>query len=110
MENAGEKINEIKDLIINNLGFIPTDDQQLAIDLFCKFLFSEGKLELFILSGYAGTGKSSLVAAIVKSLKHLRKKARLLAPTGRAAKVFSNFAKEPAYTIHKQIYFSGNEE
>ena len=109
MENAGEKINEIKDLIINNLGFIPTDDQQLAIDLFCKFLFSEGKLELFILSGYAGTGKSSLVAAIVKSLKHLRKKARLLAPTGRAAKVLSNFAKEPAYTIHKQIYFSGNE-
>jgi exodeoxyribonuclease-5 len=109
MENSGEKINEIKDLIINNLGFIPTDDQQLAIDLFCKFLFSEGKLELFILSGYAGTGKSSLVAAIVKSLKHLRKKARLLAPTGRAAKVLSNFAKEPAYTIHKQIYFSGNE-
>jgi exodeoxyribonuclease-5 len=109
MENAGEKINEIKDLIINNLGFIPTDDQQLAIDLFCKFLFSEGKLELFILSGYAGTGKSSLVAAIVKSLKHLQKKARLLAPTGRAAKVLSNFAKEPAYTIHKQIYFSGNE-
>jgi hypothetical protein len=44
MENSGEKINEIKDLIINNLGFIPTDDQQLAIDLFCKFLFSEGKL------------------------------------------------------------------
>jgi exodeoxyribonuclease-5 len=109
MENSGEKINEIKDLIINNLGFIPTDDQQLAIDLFCKFLFSEGKLELFILSGFAGTGKSSLVAAIVKSLKHLRKKARLLAPTGRAAKVLSNFAKEPAYTIHKQIYFSGNE-
>jgi exodeoxyribonuclease-5 len=92
-----------------NLGFEPTSDQQVAIDLFSDFFLSDRKLEMLILSGYAGTGKSSLVASIVKSLKQHKIKTKLLAPTGRAAKVLSNFAKEPAMTIHKQIYFSGNE-
>lgn len=95
--------------IKSNLGFEPTSDQQVAIDLFLDFILSDRKLELMMLSGYAGTGKSSLVASIVKSLKQNKLKTKLLAPTGRAAKVLSNFAKEPAMTIHKQIYFSGNE-
>jgi exodeoxyribonuclease-5 len=72
-------------------------------------LFSENRFDLFLLSGYAGTGKSSLIAAFVKSLKVNKIKTKLLAPTGRAAKVLANFANEPAFTIHKQIYFSGNE-
>lgn len=101
--------NFFEKTIISNLGFVPTSDQQVAIDLFLNFMLSDRKLELMMLSGYAGTGKSSLVASIVKSLKQNKFKTKLLAPTGRAAKVLSNFAKEPAMTIHKQIYFSGNE-
>lgn len=101
--------NILQNSIQLNLGFQPTTDQHIAIEMFSSFFSSENKLEMFILSGYAGTGKSSLVAAIVKTLKENKVKTKLLAPTGRAAKVLSNFAKEPANTIHKQIYFSGNE-
>jgi len=86
-----------------------TEDQKNAMDVFMRFFKSEKHFSLYILQGFAGTGKSSLVAAIVKSLQEIKIKTRLLAPTGRAAKVLSNFAKIPAYTIHKQIYFSGNE-
>ena len=86
-----------------------TEDQKNAMDVFLRFFNSENQFCLYILQGFAGTGKSSLVAAIVKSLQEIKIKTRLLAPTGRAAKVLSNFAKIPAYTIHKQIYFSGNE-
>ena len=86
-----------------------TEDQKNAMDVFLRFFNSEKQFCLYILQGFAGTGKSSLVAAIVKSLQEIKLKTRLLAPTGRAAKVLSNFAKTPAYTIHKQIYFSGNE-
>ena len=86
-----------------------TEDQKNAMDVFIRFFNSENQFCLYILQGFAGTGKSSLVAAIVKSLQEIKIKTRLLAPTGRAAKVLSNFAKIPAYTIHKQIYFSGNE-
>ena len=104
-----DKKKEIEETILINLGFHPTDNQYSTIQMFSKFMFSENKFELFLLSGYAGTGKSSLVAAIVKTLKTNKIKTRLLAPTGRAAKVISNFSSEPAFTIHKQIYFSGNE-
>lgn len=100
---------EVEAAIKTNLGFNPTQNQDLAINLFSQFLFSENKMELFLLSGYAGTGKSSLIAAIVKTLKSKRIKTKLLAPTGRAAKVLANFSNESAFTIHKQIYFSGNE-
>ncbi len=86
-----------------------TEDQNNAMEVFLRFYNSENQFCLYILQGFAGTGKSSLVAAIVKSLQEIKIKTRLLAPTGRAAKVLSNFAKIPAYTIHKQIYFSGNE-
>jgi exodeoxyribonuclease-5 len=104
-----EKRKEIQEVIKMNLGFNPTENQASTIELFSNFLFSENRFELFLLSGYAGTGKSSLVAAIVKTLKSNGIKTRLLAPTGRAAKVLANFSEEPAFTIHKQIYFSGNE-
>jgi exodeoxyribonuclease-5 len=104
-----EKQKEIESSIIANLGFVPTDNQASTIELFSRFLFSENRFDLFLLSGYAGTGKSSLIAAIVKTLKTNKIKTKLLAPTGRAAKVLANFANEPAFTIHKQIYFSGNE-
>ena len=59
---------------------------------------------LFLLCGYAGTGKTSLVAALVKTMEQLERRTVLLAPTGRAAKVFSSYSGKPAYTIHKWIY------
>jgi exodeoxyribonuclease-5 len=70
---------------------------------------SDAKHPLFILKGYAGTGKSTLIAYLVNEILARRKKVRILAPTGKAAKVIANYAKQPAYTIHKQIYFVGGE-
>lgn len=69
-----------------------------------EFLLNRNTNTLFLLKGYAGTGKTSLVAALVKTLLQLRQPVMLLAPTGRAAKVFSSYAEAPAYTIHKRIY------
>lgn len=68
------------------------------------FLLSENERRLFLLCGYAGTGKTSLVAALVKTMEQLERKTVLLAPTGRAAKVFSGYSGHSAYTIHKWIY------
>lgn len=96
-------------LVSTNFSHILTLDQENALGLFSDFLNSEKVNGLYILQGFAGTGKSSLIAAIVNSLIESGFKTRLLAPTGRAAKVLSNFAKKPAFTIHKQIYFSVNE-
>ena len=76
-----------------------------------QFLCSREKDVAFLLRGYAGTGKTSLVGALVRTLDKLEQKVILLAPTGRAAKVFSSYAGHPAFTIHKKIYrqrvFSG---
>lgn len=88
----------------NFLAFNPTEKQANAIDLFSSFLYSNDKENLIILSGYAGTGKTSLIGSLVKSQFSLKKKCVLLAPTGRAAKVFSTFAGQKAFTIHKKIY------
>lgn len=86
-----------------------TDDQNKALNEFNKFYVSDAKQALFILKGYAGTGKSTLIAYLVNEILARRKKVRILAPTGKAAKVIANYAKQPAYTIHKQIYFVGGE-
>lgn len=94
---------------ISNFEHELTSDQTGALNNFISFLSENERHSIFVLSGYAGTGKSSLVAQLIKSLKIFKVKSRLLAPTGRAAKVFSSFANEPGFTIHKQIYFSGNE-
>lgn len=69
-----------------------------------QFLMSRHGMELFLLRGYAGTGKTTLVGALVKTLTELKQSVVLMAPTGRAAKVFSAYAGHPAYTIHKRIY------
>ncbi|KAA6336907.1 ATP-dependent RecD-like DNA helicase [termite gut metagenome] len=84
--------------------YTPTVEQEIALKLLSKFLLSFLKDEVFILRGYAGTGKTSLIGALVKAMDKLRQKSILLAPTGRAAKVFSTYAEHPAYTIHKKIY------
>lgn len=90
--------------IRENFGFDPTVEQSEAINMMGEFLTSRKGMELFLLRGYAGTGKTTLVSALVKTLTELKQPVVLMAPTGRAAKVFSAYSGHPAYTIHKRIY------
>jgi len=90
--------------ILQAFGWQPTADQRHALDVFAQFLADRREQAVMILRGSAGTGKTSLAAAIVRTLRRLGQKMLLLAPTGRAAKVFSLNAGEPAYTIHRKIY------
>ncbi|WP_373827106.1 ATP-dependent RecD-like DNA helicase, partial [Bacteroides heparinolyticus] len=78
--------------------------QEFALKSLSGFLLAPRNEAVFLLRGYAGTGKTSLVAALVRTLDKLQQKSVLLAPTGRAAKVFSAYAQHPAFTIHKKIY------
>lgn len=71
-----------------------------------RFLYEKDPHSVFLLKGYAGTGKTSLVSALIRSLPQLRVDTLLLAPTGRAAKVIANYSGRPAYTIHKKIYMT----
>ncbi len=84
--------------------FPPTPEQDKAIDALAGFLYSAETDSVFLLKGFAGTGKTSLVAALVRVLDKLKQRVVLLAPTGRAAKVLSGYAGHPAYTIHRKIY------
>ena len=96
--------DELGALIGGNFAHEPTKEQNLVVYKWEEFLLSRKPNTLFLLRGYAGTGKTSLVAALVKTLLQLKQPVMLLAPTGRAAKVFSSYADAPAYTIHKRIY------
>ena len=87
-----------------HFGFIPNFNKEQAIKYLFQLTYSPEINQLFILSGFAGTGKTSILGAYVKTLTELRIKSRLLAPTGRAAKVLSNNSNKQAFTIHKQIY------
>ena len=101
----------MRGLILDNFGFRATEEQEKASRTVADFLFSRDAEGVFVLRGYAGTGKTSIVGALVRSLVALKQKVVLMAPTGRAAKVFSLHAGHPAFTIHKRIYrqkaFSG---
>jgi exodeoxyribonuclease-5 len=81
-----------------------TADQTVCVELWDQFLAHEALYKCFVLRGYAGTGKTSLIGSLVKSLPQLKIKTVLMAPTGRAAKVFSQAANKKASTIHKKIY------
>lgn len=94
--------------IKGNFLYKPTLGQEKAVKFLADFLFSRQSDSVFLLKGYAGTGKTSLIGALVKTLDQLQQKCVLLAPTGRAAKVFSHYAQHPAYTIHKKIYRQRN--
>ena len=84
-------------------------DQVSSVRSFEQFLRPSVVKKIFILSGYAGTGKSSLTSLLNKGVKNKGYHTRLLAPTGRAAKVLANYCKQKAHTIHKEIYFGGNQ-
>lgn len=94
----------IKNRIISALPFTPNEGQEELLHLLSQFIVSRNEQKAFVLRGYAGTGKTSIMAALVKALHELKQPVVLLAPTGRAAKVLSRYAQTPAYTIHKYIY------
>lgn len=106
--------NDLSQQIKRNFSYKPTEEQENALNSFSNFLLSPSSEKIFVLRGYAGTGKTSLVSALVKTLGEVGRKCVLLAPTGRAAKVFSLYSHHPAYTIHRRIYrqrvFSGDME
>jgi len=85
--------------------FQPTLKQDIFFQKIADFLLNANPNEIFVLKGYAGTGKTTVISAIVNNLSVINKKYVLLAPTGRAAKVISNYSNKPAFTIHKKIYF-----
>ena len=93
-----------EDVVRQKFGFDFSSSQKKAVERFSEFFFARGEDHVFLLKGYAGTGKTSLVAALVNTLKSLQYKVELLAPTGRAAKVFASYAHTSAFTIHKKIY------
>ena len=96
--------NDLSQQIKRNFFYKPTGEQEITIESFVNFLFSPKTDAIFLLKGYAGTGKTTLISALVKTLDQLKQKCVLLAPTGRAAKGFSHYAGHPAYTIHRKIY------
>lgn len=98
------------DLILRELKFTPTAGQSEAINNFVRFLQHPDPRAIFILRGYAGTGKTTLISALVRALPKFRMKSILLAPTGRAAKVISNYSGKQAFTIHRKIYRTGTED
>lgn len=93
-----------KHCILKHFKFEPTKDQTKFIDLFSSFMNKRESHKTFLLKGYAGTGKTTLVSALVKTCKELNIPIILLAPTGRAAKVLGNYSSAPASTIHRAIY------
>ena len=104
-------VDELKYKILEQFGFPPTPEQANALDVFARFMTDRNLHAVMILRGSAGTGKTSLSGAIVRTMKDIGQKVMLLAPTGRAAKVFSLSSGSPTFTIHRRIYrekaFSG---
>jgi len=97
-------INHLQQLFLKNIDYKPTKSQAELIKSFSKFILDRKSNNLFLLKGYAGTGKTTSVKALIKTLREIRMKSVLLAPTGRAAKVLSSYTSHSAYTIHKKIY------
>ena len=91
--------------LLTKFQYSPSSKQNKLLRLLSDFIFREEKDDLFLLKGYAGTGKTTIISAFVNSLAFAGKKSVLLAPTGRAAKVISIYSKKEAFTIHKKIYF-----
>ena len=95
--------------IILNFPYELTDSQRSLLEKITDFLFNTPDA-IFLIKGYAGTGKTTIISTLVKNLSKINKKVVLLAPTGRASKVMSSYAGIPAYTIHKHLYFPSTDE
>lgn len=90
--------------LLKHFGLQPTNGQLVFMKQFADFMILGQDREVFILKGYAGTGKTSLVKSVIKTLPSIKMKSILLAPTGRAAKVLGNYSGKKAQTIHSKIY------
>ena len=97
-------ITPIFEEILTEFRFEPTHEQAIAMNRLAQFVDDPAARRVFLLKGYAGTGKTAIVGALVRSIVRHRRRVVLMAPTGRAAKVFSNTSGFPACTIHKKIY------
>ena len=97
--------NSLPEKIKSNFQFSFTREQEKIVLEVSEFVTSTSTRNIFLLKGYAGTGKTSLISSLVNSLSYVGKKSSLLAPTGRAAKVLSKYSKKSASTIHRKIYW-----
>lgn len=100
---------EFYSLVKQQFPFQPTLKQDIVLQQLSEFIFDKNKNGLYLLKGYAGTGKTTIIGTIVTNLWKAKKSAVLMAPTGRAAKVISNYSGKEAFTIHKKIYFPKKE-
>lgn len=96
--------DRVLELLLRNFPFQRTVGQQELMVKLAQFIATDQERQLMVIRGYAGTGKTTVMGALVRTLPTLKLKSVLLAPTGRAAKVLSNYSGKPAYTIHKKIY------
>ena len=103
-DHQDPRVRQLAVDVLRCLPYDPNDDQMLVIVALAHFLLYAPERSVFILGGYAGTGKTSLTGAIVKALHQQGRKSVLMAPTGRAAHIFSDYSGHPAYTIHRKIY------
>lgn len=99
------KSQKLRNKLRENFDFNPTPEQDELINEISDFVTTIGNRSIFLLKGYAGTGKTTLISSLVQSLSVVSKRSSLLAPTGRAAKVLSGYSKKQAFTIHKKIYW-----
>lgn len=103
-------VTQFYGLLKSDFPHTVTPKQDIALQLLAKFTLDETKNSLFLLKGFAGTGKTTLTSTLVKNLWKAKKSPVLLAPTGRAAKVISNYSQKEAFTIHKKIYYPKAEK
>ncbi len=97
-------LQDFEKIVSGYLPFIANEDQNAAIKKISEFIFNPDERGVFILRGYAGTGKTNLISAFTKALPTIKWRSVLLAPTGRAAKVLSMYSQKSAQTIHKKIF------
>ena len=96
-------------LLLKDFPFTPTQKQDILLQQLSAFLFEPKNNSIYVLKGFAGTGKTTVIGAIVKNLWKIKMSSVQLAPTGRAAKVISNYSDKPANTIHRKIYYPKKE-
>ena len=96
--------NTLFNILLNNFGFDPTEGQTKVLSHLSAFILSQKEKPVYLLRGYAGTGKTTLVSSLVKTLPQIGMNYQLLAPTGRAAKVMSRYTGKTASTLHRKLY------
>jgi exodeoxyribonuclease-5 len=99
------KQEEFSNILLQHFPFETTSGQRTLLTKLSEFILGKNADQIFVIKGYAGTGKTTIVRSLVQSLPAVKGKTLLLAPTGRAAKVLSNYTQKQAFTIHKKIYF-----